>query len=355
MGTPRVDLGFASERVFTAEMRLLDPRYLDAARLKSFQTELLTRVRALPGVERASITSAVPLRGVDWTRVLTHRGAGVVANQREIDPDYLAVMGIPLLAGRGFSADHGEAASPVVVISRALAVRLFPADENPLGQRLNLDPQQQPEIVGVVGDVRNVRIEADADPAYYVPRAQRSSELVCLVARTAPGTPDLAPAVRAIVKSIDPMQPIFNATTIDRVISGTIADRRFYAFGTALFALITLLIAAAGLVGVTLYGVIARTREIGIRVALGAAPTRLARMLVVQSLRPVIIGLGVGLIVAFWTGRLIERFLFEVQSLDPITYVAVACWILVITVVACSAPSIRAARLNPSVALRHDG
>jgi putative ABC transport system permease protein len=351
----RVDLGFAGERVFTAEMRLLDPRYFDAARLKTFQTELLSRVRALPGVERASITSAVPLRGVDWTRVLTHRGERVVAKQREIDPDYFGVMGIPLLAGRGFSAADGEAAAPVVVISRALAARLFAAGQNPLGQRLDLAPKQQPEIVGVVGDIRNVRIDAEADPAYYLPRAQRSSELVCLVARTAPETPDLGPAVRAIVKSIDPMQPVFNATTIDRIASETIADRRFYAVGTASFALITLLLAAAGLVGVTSYGVIARTREIGIRIALGAAPARLARMLVAQSLRPVTIGLASGLIVAFWTGRLIERFLFDVQSLDPMTYAAVAGSIIVITVVACAVPSLRAARLNPTVALRHDG
>ena len=151
------------------------------------------------------------------------------------------------------------------------------------------------------------------------------------------------------------MQPVFNATTIDRIASETIADRRFYAVGTASFALITLLLAAAGLVGVTSYGVIARTREIGIRVALGAAPARLARMLVAQSLRPVTIGLASGLIVAFWTGRLIERFLFDVQSLDPMTYVTVAGSIIVITVVACAVPSLRAARLNPTVALRHDG
>ena len=147
-----VELGFDGERVFTAEMRLLDPRYFDDARLKAFQSELLSRVRSLPGVQRASITSAVPLRGVDWTRAFTHHGQRLTAKERHVDPEYFAVMGIPLLAGRGFSDADIANVAPVAILSRSLAAQLFPG-ENPVGQRLVLNQKQQPEIVGLVGDV----------------------------------------------------------------------------------------------------------------------------------------------------------------------------------------------------------
>ncbi|MGH9311066.1 MAG: ADOP family duplicated permease, partial [Vicinamibacterales bacterium] len=348
-----VDRGFDGARVFTAEMRLLDPRYFDSVRLKAFQSELLDRIRALPGVERASITSSVPLRGVDWTRALSHSGQRLAAKERDVDPDYFAVMGIPLLAGRAFSAADDHSAAPVVVISRSLADRLFPG-QSPLGRRLELGPEQQPEIVGVVGDVRNARLESDGDPSYYVPRAQESSEIICVVARTALGTPDLAPAVRAIVASIDPTQPIFDATTIHGIVSESIADRRFYAVATAAFALVTLLLAAAGLYGVTSFGIVARTREIGVRLALGASPGRVVRMLVAQGVQPVLVGLGVGLAAAFWASRTIERFLFEVRGHDAAAYAAAAGWVLRLTSLACLLPAWRAARLNPTTALRHE-
>jgi putative ABC transport system permease protein len=348
-----VDPGFRGERVFAAEMRLLDPRYFDEGRLRGFQDELLARVRALPGVEAASITSSVPLRGVDWTRPVSHQGRRVTAKERDVDPAYFEVMGIPLLAGRGFSSADDVSAPPVVIISRALAAQLF-FEENPVGKHLPIRPQQPHEVIGVVGDVRNVRVDSEGDPAYYVPRAQQSTELICLVVRTAEGTPDLAPAVRATVASIDPMQPVFNATTLDRVVSDSIADRRFFALATVAFAVITLLLSAAGLYGVTSYSISARTREIGVRVALGADPGRLARWLTAQSLRPVIAGLVLGVLAAFWASRLLEQFLFNVRGSDPLTYATVAAWVLGLTMLAALWPAVRACRVSPTASLRHD-
>jgi predicted permease len=348
-----VDLGFLGERVFAAEMRLLDPRYFDESQLRDFQDELLTRVRALPGVQAASITSSVPLRGVDWTRPVSHEGRRVTAKERDVEPEYFDVMGIPLVAGHGFSSADHVSAAPVLIISRTLAEQLFP-EGSPVGKHLSINPKRPHEIIGVVADVRNVRVDSEGDPAYYVPRAQRSSELICLVVRTAEGTPDLAPAVRTIVASIDPMQPVLNATTLDRVVSDSIADRRFFAMATAAFAVITLLLSAAGLYGVTSYGINARTREIGVRVALGADPGRLARLLTAHSIRPVIVGLVFGLVAAFWASRLIEQFLFNVPGFDPLTYVTVAAWVLGLTTLAAAWPAVRASRMNPTVALRHD-
>jgi ABC-type antimicrobial peptide transport system permease subunit len=156
------------------------------------------------------------------------------------------------------------------------------------------------------------------------------------------------------VASIDPLQPVFNATTMDEIAAETMADRRFYAFATVAFALITALLAAAGLFGLTAYGVVARTREIGVRVALGATPMRLVRMLVGQTVQPVTIGLGVGLVAAVWCGRLIERFLFHVRPLDPLTYVGAATWVLGLAIAASLWPALRAAWMNPTVALRHE-
>jgi putative ABC transport system permease protein len=310
----------------------------------------MARVRALPGVQQASLTSSVPLRGVDWSVAFAQRGESVSAKKRDIDPDYFAVMGIPLMAGRTFSAIDTEASEPVAIVSRSLAERLFPG-ESPLGRALEVDGR--PQIVGMVGDVRNVSVDSEGEPAYYVPRAQESSE-ICLVVRTAAGTPDLAPAVRGIVASIDPMQPVMNATTIDKIVSDSIADRRFYAITTVAFAAVTLLLAAAGIYGVVSYSIVARIREIGVRMALGAAPRRLLRMLIAQGEQPVVLGLGIGLVIAFWASRLIEQFLFDVRTSDLLTYVSAACGVLALTVMACVLPAMRAARLSPTVALRHD-
>ncbi len=208
-------------------------------------------------MQRASITSSVPLRGVDWTRSVTREGTKVTAKERDVDPHYFDVMGIPLLSGRGFSSVDNVSAAPVVIISRTLAERLFP-EGSPVGKRLAINPKQPHEIVGVVGDVRNVRVESEGDPAYYVPRAQQSSELICLVVRTAEDTPELGPAVRAIVASIDPLQPVFNATTLDRIVSDTIADRRFFAMATVAFAVVTYV---GGFDALTYTAVIARARR----------------------------------------------------------------------------------------------
>jgi putative ABC transport system permease protein len=343
----QVDLGFDGERVFTAEMRLLDRKYIDEARLKSFQSDLLARVRSLPGVERASITSSVPMRGVDWTRLLPN---GAVAKERDVDSDYFAVMGIPLLAGRTFTEADAASAPLVSIVSRSLALKLF-GGRSPLGQMLDLNDRML-QIVGVVADVRNISIDSAGDPAYYIPRAQQSSTVICLVARTAAGAPDIGPAVRAIVSAIDPTQPIFNATTISGIVANSIADRRFYSLVTAAFAIITLLIAAGGLYGITAYGVAARMREIGIRTALGAEPRRIVAMLIEQEVRPVVAGLVLGVTFAFWTERLLQRFLFEVSGRDPLTYGGAAIWILLLTVAACVVPAARATAANPTVALR---
>jgi len=347
----QIDLGFEGANVFTAEMRLLGQRYFDNARLRAFQDELLARVRALPGVTQASITSAVPMRGVDWTTSLPHRGKRVVAKRRDVDPEYFEVLGIPLLAGQMFSSADASPSTPVAIVSRSFGEKLFPG-ENPVGRRFSDKPQL--EIIGVVGDVRNIRVEAEGDAAYYVPRAQQSSELICLVARTTPGAPDLAPAVRAIVASIDPMQPVMNATTVDRIVSESIADRRFYAVVTLAFAVVTLVLAAAGLYGVTSYGVVARTREIGVRTALGADPLRLIRLLLGQGLRPVVTGLAIGTVLAFWTSRFIEQFLFDARALEWMTFAYAGGAVLALCVAACLLPALRAARLNPTIALRHE-
>ncbi len=349
-----VDLGFDAARVITMEMRLLGrgPR-----RVAAFTDELLIRVRDLPGVAAASVTSSVPLRGVDFRRRLSVPGGGdgIVANERYVDADYFRVMRIPVLAGRGFSPAGTTSPRPVAVVSESLA-RLMFRGQSPIGQHIYLYPSGliPTEIIGVVGDVRHVGVAETAGPAYYVPRTQASSEVVCLVVRASADAENLAPTIRNIVRSIDPAQPIQGTTTLDRLVFDSIADRRFYAVATFAFALIALFLAGFGLYGMVTHSVVERVREIGIRLALGAQPSSLVTLLLRQTLGPVVLGVLLGCLAAFWTTRLMRQYLYGVQAIDPLTYLVVAALVIVTCLAVSYIPARRAARLDPMTALRTD-
>jgi len=349
----RVDLGFDGAQVLTMEMRLIGPRYRSEPNLRLFQDAVLERVRAVPGVTQASMTSSVPLRGVDWTWSISTDGrpGRYVANEREVDPEYFSVMHIPLRAGRLFDKNDTASSARVAIVSERLAREMFHG-ESAIGRLLNLDPPAQ--IVGIVGDVRHVRVDELAAPAIYTARAQRPSELICLVARTTPGAAGVAAAMRAAINSVDPTQPVEGITTLDQIVSESIADRRFYAAATAAFSIVALLLAVAGLYGVVSRGVTERVRELGIRIVLGAARRDLVGLVVRQGLSPVAIGLGLGTVAAFWTSRLLRGFLFDVTTVDPVTYVAVPALVVLVAAVACYIPARRATDLDPIAALREE-
>ena len=349
-----VALGFDASDVLTMEMRLLGrgPRSVGA-----FTDELLARVRQLPGVEAASVTSSIPLRGVDFWRRLPVPGGGerVVANERHVDAEYFRVLRIPLLDGRLISESDLASTRSVAVVSDSLGRLMFPG-ESPVGRSLPLDPigVMSTDIVGVVGDVRSSAIEDTPGPAYYVPRTQMSSEVVCLVVRAPTGATDLIPAIRAIVRSIDPLQPVLDVTTLERLVADSIADRRFHAVATASFAVLALLLAAAGLYGVVTHSVVERVRELGVRSVLGASPRDLVAFVLQRNLGAVFLGILAGCVMAFWVTSLLQNHLFGVQATDPLTYATAASLVTVWCITVSCIPARRAAHVDPVTTLRSE-
>lgn len=350
----RVDLGFSGEGLVTMEMRLLNPKYRQQpGRRAEFQRAVMERVRALPGVQQASMTSAVPFRGVDFLSVIGLKGErGKGAYRRPVDPEYFALMRIPILAGRGFTAADDANSTPVVVVSRAYARALF-GDASPLGRPLDFGDKEA-EIVGMVGDVRHEDVTRAPAPALYLPRAQEPNELMCLVVRPAPGAQGVAAAVRATVTAIDPEQPVERVTTLDRIVRENTAEERFYTVMTVSFGAVAVLLALAGLAGVVSRSVTERVREIAIRIALGAEPSRVVRQTVREGLYPVAFGLGAGLLGAWVTARMLQRFLFEVSPVDPLTYSVAIVLLAAAATAACYVPARRATRVEPMLALKEE-
>jgi len=200
--------------------------------------------------------------------------------------------------------------------------------------------------------VRHARVDEAAAPAIYTARAQWPSELICVVARTTPGAAGVAAAVRKAINSVDPNQPVEGVTTLDQIVSASIADRRFYAAATTAFSVVALLLAIAGLYGIVSRGVAERVRELGIRIVLGAARRDLIGLVVRQGLSPVAFGLALGTVAAYWTSRMLRGFLFNVTTVDPVIYIAVPVLVIVIAAVACYVPARRATKLDPIAALR---
>jgi len=347
----RVDLGFDGNRVVTAEMRLMDPKYFDDRRVAQFQQEVIERVRALPGVREAGITSAVPFRGVDWLRRYQRVGSGesYVANQREVDPEYFSVMRLVLLRGRLLTGRDTASSEAVAVISESVARQAFPGEE-PIGKRIAFpDPRT---IVGVVKDVRYRGLDQPPSPAIYVPAAQSPSELVCLVLRTAVDGDSMGAALRSVVHQVDPAVPVMDVTTVSQIVWGSVADRRFYTAVISAFAALAILLTATGLVVVIARSVAERSRELAIRCALGAQSRELMGLVIRQGLTPVILGTAIGLAGAWAGARILEQFLFGVTLHEPAVYAGAGVFTVAIAALACFLPAQRAGKLPPAAALQ---
>jgi putative ABC transport system permease protein len=357
-----VNLGFDGS-VLTQEIRLMGPAYRDPVRAGRFHDDLLQRVRATPGVREASTTSAIPLRGVDYRVALPMVGTSerLTVNRRHVDPAYFNVMRIPLIEGRLLVEADNASSALVAVVSESLAQRMFPG-RPALGQslpyqrmatsgppRMVTDPI---EIVGVVGDVRSVRIDEAGGPAYYLPQSQVPSEVFCLVIRADGSADQIAAAVRTAVRELDPSQPVGPMTTVEEVVAGTIADRRFYAVATTGFGAIAFVLTVAGLCGVMLITAVERVRELGIRVALGATRRGLVMMLLRQGIAPVLAGVALGGLLAAWAIRFLTSYLFGVDHVGAPVYLAVTLLVAAGGVVACLLPARGASTVDPMVALR---
>ncbi|HKG12067.1 MAG TPA: ABC transporter permease, partial [Pyrinomonadaceae bacterium] len=275
---------------------------------------------------------------------------------RVADSDYFTTMNIPLLRGRNFTDFENAEARHVVVVSDSFARKYFPG-QDPIGRRVSITMFEAPnptEIVGVVGDVRSDSLTKEAEPTAYFPHPELAYPFMTLAVRTAGDPAEMAPAVRREISSIDPDQPVSDVRTMNQVMAETVGRARFSTLLFGLFAGLATLLAAVGIFGVMNYSVTLRTREIGLRMALGAQPARVLVLVLRQGLVLTLVGIGIGLLGALALTRVMSSLLFGVNATDPLTFAAIVPLIAVVSLVACYIPARRATRIDPLVALRYE-
>ena len=374
-----VDPGFRAEGVQTLAVSMTPARYPDSARLGAYTATVTRRLEEIPGVLAASSTTALPSEFPIDFPVTPVGGASATGSARPgeldawyraIDPHYFTAMGIRLVAGRVLTDDDSAGAAPVVIVSQSLARAAFP-DGDALGRSLvigtgylrdarDLRPRT---IVGIVGDTREQGLRSAPTLTIYLPVAQAPELITRLVLdkipvrwvlRTDSRRADLIAAVRAAVLAVDATQPPSDFAPLSEILSRSIATSRFNMLMVTLFGVLALTLAAAGVYGLTAYAVAERTREIGIRLSLGASPTMLVRELLAQGLRVCLTGAVAGIAGALLLGRFLRGLLFGIAPTDAVTIVVVFVTITVVAGVATYLPALRAARLDPMLALRRD-
>jgi putative ABC transport system permease protein len=358
----RVDPGFRPDGVLTAGVQLPATRY-DLSTAGSFFQESLSRVAALPGVEHAAGASCLPVPfpciGTSFWRVDRARPAdGQLSSGqvRPITPEFFRTMGIPLVAGRDFSASDTVDSVPVAIVSEEL-VRQQLSDGNPLGRRLRVNVEHangrndvEWTIVGVAGNIKST-LDGPVRQTIFVPRTQRPARGMTFFVRTRQDPMLLATGVMGVVHSMEPEAPV-DVRTLDAVIGSTIARPRALSVLLGVFALVALALAAVGVYGVMAYSVRERTQEIGVRMALGASAASVLRLVLGHALRLVSIGVAAGLVAAGVLTRVLERLLFEVEPLDPLTFTVTALVLLAVATVASYIPARRGMQMAPIDALR---
>jgi putative ABC transport system permease protein len=357
-----VDPGFRPEGLITARVQVPSSRYKDPRQSSGFFTEALARIGQIPGVTGRAAVSFLPFTGLGigtsyWRTDRPAPAAGEAASTavRPITPNWFKTMGIPLLAGRDFTAADEVDAPTVAVISESLARRDYPG-ENPLGKRLHVRigrPQGTDyEIVGVVGDIRMTSLESAAGPAVYVPHTQLAIGFMTFVVRTDLDPHSVVSGVAAAVRGLDPELPLADVRTMEEVIDQTVARPRVVAVLLSVFAAMALVLAAVGVYGVMAFSVAERTHEIGVRMALGATPESVLRLVIGDAFRLVAIGVAVGLVAALALTQLLRALLFDTDARDPWTLAMTAIVLTVVALAAASVPARRGTRITPIQALR---
>jgi predicted permease len=355
----RVPVGFRPDGLLTMRVSLPTSTYGDPAAMRSFMTRLMPRLEATPGVARAAAAMALPptittmAPYLPGDQPITAIGERQVGQWSAVTPGYFATMGIPLVAGRAFTERDDEQSRLVVVISQGLARRAWP-NASPIGKTLLVGRFPGfAEVIGVAGDVKNNGLAREPMAAMYTPYSQRPWPAMQFAVRAAAGDPlALANSVRAAVLAADRDLPITRVETMDAALSDSIATERLTTRLLSAFAMVALVMAASGLYGVIAYTVAQRTREIGVRVALGAEPRSVVRLVAAEGLRLTAMGMIVGTAAAFVASRALRGLLFDISPADPVTYSAV---LLVFGATACAAlvvPARRALSVDPLTALR---
>jgi len=366
----RIDLGFAATDRVLAELNLV-PHYLqtvgdqgliDPSRKIRFINSVLDTVRGGHGVRAAAAAFTVPLTGAP------NRGIRIEgdppfppdnqpnADFQVITPEYFRALGITLVAGRNFSASDRADAPPVVIVNQALVEKYFPG-RDPIGRVLLFGGSKRHEIVGIVADARYRSVERAADPTFYLPLEQNDERwpFLAFTVWTDGGpaaTTAAAGLLRSAVRQADPQQPISRVRSIEEILGDSMAARRFNTWIVGLFAATALLLAAIGTYGVMAFAVTSRTRELGVRAALGATPGDLIRMVLRQGLLLTMFASAIGLTAAIALTRFMASMLFNVAPTDPLTFLLVGGVLAVVAMAATFVPARRAMTVNPVTALR---
>jgi putative ABC transport system permease protein len=361
-----VDPGFNPQNLYTADFRLSGAKFQDDQSVVLFQRETLDRVRNIPGVQAAAITSVLPITGGlgEWDQRGFHIQDRHIPDTEApsvdtyfVSPDYLRVMGIPVLRGRSFTAADAENPAPVAVISESTARQLWPGG-NPLGERIQLggrdDKKPWSTIVGIVADVHHYGLDSPVTPQVYELYSQDPFSNPILVVRSNLNRSDLTRDIQEQIAALDTDVPLYNSAAMSDFFADSLAQRRFTLQLLSCFGLLALLLAAIGIYGVMSYGVAQRTGEIGVRVALGAQPRGILKLVARDGMLLVGLGLLAGAVAALSLARVVASQLFAVSASDPATFVAIALLLAIVAFSACYIPARRAMRVDPMMALRYE-
>jgi putative ABC transport system permease protein len=354
-----VDKGFQADSVLAFRLATSPVKHPTARQQILFFERVLDRIRSIPSVEAAGVASALPLSGNDVAGAVTIEGRtfapgqSPVAQKRIVSAGYFESLRIPVRRGRVFTAADDARAPGVMVISEAFATRWFPG-EDPIGQRVgfNWDMDGVQTVVGVVANVKHGGLDDPENPAVYVALPQRAESAFDVVVRTSVQPESILPAVRNEVRAVDPDRPISRVRPMSTLLSDSVSGRRLSLTVVSAFALIGLLLAMTGVYGVVSHGAAQRTREFGIRLALGAASTSVFGLVFRQGLMLAVIGALLGLAGALATGGLLRAQLFGIAPGDPVTLAAVCVGLVAVALVACCLPARRAVKISPASILR---
>ncbi len=361
-----LDPGFRADHVLSIRLVLSPARYGDSTRRAQFFDSILQRVRALGEIQSAGVTSALPLTWKGGTNGFRPEGIPINphldydANNRVVSPGYFETMGIPLKRGRQFRESDGQNAPLVAIINETMARKFWP-NQDPIGRSFTDSPGGQEaqlvRVVGIVGDVRQMGLNAPPRQEMYFPMFQAAKNWMVprdLVVRARGNPASLADTLRRTVWSIDPEQPVSNIMTLDNLLDEEVAQRRVQSLLLSGLSALALLLACVGIYGVLSYLVAQRTREIGIRVALGAIATDVFRAIAGEGLGLTAVGIAIGFAASLVLTRLLGSLLFQVAGTDPLTYISAALLFAAVAFIACLVPASRAAHVDPMVALRDE-
>jgi putative ABC transport system permease protein len=358
----QVDPGIRVERLLSAMITVPSAKYESEGERSAFYQELIRRLSELPDVEAIGLTSALPVGGggLYLGRAFLSEGQPPPPAGPEhegqwnvVSPGYFRTVGIPLVRGRDFTASDDSASTPVIILSESFARRIF-LDGDALGRRIRSwrDENVLREVIGIVGDVRYSGLGEEPDPLVYVPHAQNAWSSMALVARSSADPSGAVAGIRRLVRELDPDLAVADVRTMPEVLDESLASPRFTTLLLSIFAAIALVLAAIGLYGIISYSVAQRTRELGIRLALGADAPHVRALVLRQGMTLTAAGLVIGLVGATAMSRVLSSLLYEVSTTDPPTFVAISALLATVALIATYVPARRATRVDPVVALR---